>query len=512
MKTKALLSAGATIGLLSVPGVLTTPAIADDLRIENATVAQVLAAQNAGTTCRTIATQIQARIAAVNGSLKAFITVNPRLLEDADRLDAMRTRGEIGALHCVPIAVKDNIGTTDMRTTGGSVVFAEMRPDRNATVVTRLLAASAIVVGKTNLDELAVAGSTISSLGGQTLNPYDVTRFAAGSSGGSAVAVSTGMAVAAIGTETVNSIRNAASSAGVVGIRSTRGFVSRDGVIPLSTTMDVVGTFGRSVADASAVLDAIIGRDPADLDTTATEMLPPGRLSPVQPSELRGKRIGVLRNLFGTGSEHQAVNAVVESALDRLRQAGVEIVEIADGSFDSEASARALNVNNYEFAPLFERYLAELGSAAPIKTIKEYAAVGKYPATMKGYIANALAWKAPLQQPAYFNALGDISATRVKLMHLMESKRLDALAYPMQKRPPLKLSDAPRPERNGIFASALGWPAIDIPAGFTPPTDSARIGLPIGLDLMTGPYRDRDLLSLAAAVEATLVGRRAPPM
>jgi amidase len=173
-------------------------------------------------TCHDIAASVLARIDALDARLRVFITVNPRLLDDAQRLDAERERGALRPLHCIPVAVKDNFNTADLRTTGGSVLLAGVVPPRDSVVVTKLRAAGALIVGKTNLDELAVAGSTISSIRGQTLNPYDQTRFAAGSSGGSAVAVATGMATVAVGTETVNSTRNAASSAGVVGIRTSR--------------------------------------------------------------------------------------------------------------------------------------------------------------------------------------------------------------------------------------------------------------------------------------------------
>jgi amidase len=252
----------------------TSPAFGQSMDLNSASVSEILAAQASGRlTCTAIANHVQARIAAVDLRLKAFITVNPKLVEQAKELEAKRQQGALGPLHCIPVAVKDNFNTKDLPTTGGSVLLSTVIPSEDSAAVAKLRAAGALIVGKTNLDELAVAGSTISSLGGQTLNPYDQSRFAAGSSGGSAVAVSTGMATLAIGTETVNSLRNAANSAGVVAIRPTHGLVSRAGVIPLSTTMDVVGGFGRSVAEASTLLSILVGRDPADPATSAVEGL-----------------------------------------------------------------------------------------------------------------------------------------------------------------------------------------------------------------------------------------------
>jgi amidase len=486
---------------------------AQPLDLTRASIRDLLSCQARGDlTCQDIAAAVHARIDALDARLRAFITVNPRLMDDARRLDAERGTGTLRPLHGIPVAIKDNINTADLRTTGGSVLFADMVPPRDSVVVAKLRAAGALIVGKTNLDELATAGSTISSIRGQTLNPYDQTRFAAGSSGGSAVAVATGMATVAVGTETVNSIRNAASSAGVVGIRATRGTISRTGVIPLSTTMDVVGGFGRRVADTMTLLAVLAGRDPLDPWTTGVPLYPSLGSGPPEPARLEGKRIGVLRNLFGKDADHAPVNTVIAEALSVLRKAGAEIIDIDDPSFDSAQSAAAMNVNNYEFKPLFERYLAELGPAAPLHTVEDYVAGARYPATMKDYLANAMAWSAPLERDEYFEKLRAISHEREKVLRYFRAQTLDALAYPMQKRAPLCLTEPTRPERNGIFASALGFPAIDIPVGMTPPDADAPLGLPIGLDLMGPPQADAALAALALAVEQAVPRPPAPPL
>jgi amidase len=486
------------------------PALGQSMDLNSASVSELLAEQAAGRlTCTEIAQHVSARIAAVNPLLKAFITVNPKLEEQAKALEEERKRGVLRPLHCIPVAIKDNFNTKDLPTTGGSVLLAKVTPSEDSAAVDKLRAAGALIVGKTNLDELAVAGSTISSLGGQTLNPYDQSRFAAGSSGGSAVAVVTGMATLATGTETVNSLRNAANSAGVVGIRPTHGLVSRAGVIPLSTTMDVVGGFGRTVADASALLSVLAGRDPVDPATSAVEGLASPIIAHPEKANLVGKRIGVLRNLMGRGPEHQAANAVFDAAIAKAKAAGIVIIEIEDPDFDSEKSYASLNVSNYEFKPLFERYLAGL-KGSPIKTLQDYVAPGKYPATMESFLSNATKWKAPLDSDKYFELMSNILSFRRKTQDLMRLERLDALAYPMQKRASLKLTETPRPERNGIFASALGFPAVDLPAGFTSPEATAPIGVPVGIDLMGMPFQDASLISLAAGLEQVLKAHRAP--
>lgn len=453
-----------------------------------------------------IAESVLERITAWDSRLRIFITVNPRLRADAARLDQERKAGRMGPLHGVPVAIKDNMHTAGLRTTGGSVLFSDFAPPKDARVVELLRNAGALIVGKANLDELAVSGSTLSSILGQTLNPHDSERFAAGSSGGSAVAVATGIATLALGTETVNSLRNAANTAGVVAIRPTHGLVSRVGVMPLSTTMDVVGPFARSVADAALVLDLLVGRDAGDIGTLACEQLAQRDFhSAATSGDLAGRRIGVLRNLFGTAAEHAEVNLVIRSALERAVAAGATLVEIDDAAFDSETAPSLLDVNNLEFRPLFERYLAEQGSASPVKTVKEYVDARRFPAaTMQNYLDNAVRWANPLGMPAYTKALAAQSEMRARVQALFARHQLHALAYPIQKRPPLAIGTPTRRERSGIFASAMGYPAIDLPCGWTRPGTASAVRLPVGLDLMGLPFQDRDLIALAGAVERVL--------
>jgi len=473
------------------------PVAASGLNVETLSIADALDAQAAGhLSCVDIARASRDAIARQDAVLKAFLAVNPNLIEDAARLDQLRQDGTVLPLHCVPVAVKDNIDVRGMPTTGGSTLMRGNVAREDADALRHLREAGALVVGKTNLDELAVSGSTISSLGGQTLNAYDPSRFAAGSSGGSAVAVTTGMSLCALGTETVNSLRNAASSAGVVAVRSTPGLISRQGSIPQSSSMDVVGPICRSVDDAAKLLAVMAG-------TRAG--------TPLAPAPLAGKRLGVLTNLFGRTPEHESVNTVLRSALDQLRSAGVEIVEIDDDEFDSDLSSKRLNVANHEFGPLFERYLSSLPSGAGPASLRAYVEAGQFPAaTMGKFLKQALASQDPMTSPEYREALRYRDALRHKLLSMMASQAFDAMVYPAQKRPPLAVGDAPRPERNGIFASALGLPAVDLPAGFTPPDAGAPTGLPIGLDMLARPGDDTRLLSLALSVERALKARRAP--
>lgn len=498
-------AAALSIGAVAAP--------ARTLDLASVSVSGLIEAQASGQmSCAEIAQAALSRIHELDPQLKVFITVNPHLIEEAAALDERRRAGAALSLQCVPVALKDNIEVAGMPATGGSVLLRDYSPTRDSTVASRLRAAGALIVGKTNLDELAVAGSTISSILGQTLNPYDRTRYAAGSSGGSAVAVSTGMAVCALGTETVNSLRNAASSAGVVAVRTSHGAVSRAGVMPQSSTMDVVGPICKSVADTARILGVIAGRDTRDPETTAYEgMASPISAAGARPVPLAGKTFGVLRTLFGKDPEHASVNATMASAIARLKLAGATIVEIDDAEFDSDLTTRKLNVSNYEFRPLFEAYLATLPASIHLATVREYYDAGRYPkTTMEKFLKNAVTWKDPLNMPEYKAALAYRAHMQEKIIGMMNDLHLDAMIYPSQKRPPVALDDQPRAERNGVFASALGFPAIDLPAGFTAPTQEAPQGLPVGLDMLGKPGMDAQLLALALGVEGTLKGRQAP--
>src|SRR3984893_8823152 len=233
-------------------------ASARPLKIEEASLAQLQAAMASGAlTSRALTQHYLDRIGRddkAGPKLDAFLLVNPHALEEADALDKERAaKGARRPLHGIPVVVKDNMNTKDMPTTGGSLAFVGAQPQADAFIVAKLREAGAVLLGKTNLHELARAGTTVSSVGGQTLNPYDLSRTPGGSSGGTAVAVTSNLAAAGLGSDTVNSIRSPASACDLVGLRPTIGLVSRTGIIPAALTQDVAGPITRTVADAAAV-------------------------------------------------------------------------------------------------------------------------------------------------------------------------------------------------------------------------------------------------------------------
>jgi amidase len=289
-----------------------------------------------------------------------MLAINPFALEQASELDLERKlRGARGPLHGIPIVLKDNYNTKDMPTTGGAMALASFIPADDAFAVKKLKDAGAVILGKTNMHEMALFGLTRSSLGGQTVNPYDLTRTPGGSSGGSGAAVSANFAVAGTGTDTVNSIRSPASANNLVGIRPTKGLVNIDGIIPVSFTQDNAGQIARTVGDAAIMLEAM-----ADSDERYSKSL--------DKRGLEGVKIGVLLNLFGTDQVHEEVNRSTEIAIKEMELLGAQVVEITIPGLGADKLLRDLDVQRYEMKPEINRYFsnreapaATLGSSSP---------------------------------------------------------------------------------------------------------------------------------------------------
>jgi Asp-tRNA(Asn)/Glu-tRNA(Gln) amidotransferase A subunit family amidase len=446
-------------------------------------------------------------------ALRAMLYINPDALKTADALDVkFRTSGLSGPLHCIPIVLKDNYDTADMPTTAGSKALADLRPEHDAFVVARLRQAGAVILGKTNLHELALAGTTVSSLGGQTLNPYDLSRTPGGSSGGTGAAVAANFAVAGTGSDTVNSIRSPASANSLVGIRPTRGLLSRAGIVPVSETQDAVGPIARSVADAARLLSVMAGYDPADPSTAWSVGNVPQDYAPfLKKDGLRGARIGVLRTMFGTGPEHAEVNRVMAAALAAMQRQGATLVEVDEPALEAGKLIADNDVQKYEFKVGFNAYLAGLGARAPVKTLAEFLQTGAFhKPSLEKFLLSAQGYENPSQEPDYKDRLVRNMLTRQTLMTVFASQRLDAVVYPLQKRLVVPLTESNQADRTGILASVTGFPAITVPAGFSTTTEAAPLGVPVGLDLLGRPWSEPTLLKLAYAFEQATHVRRPP--
>src|SRR6185503_5333308 len=263
--------------------------------------------------------------------LNAVIALNPRAEAVAASLDAERRRGRTrGPLHGIPVLIKDNLDTADMPTTGGCLALSGRVPRADAFQVRKLREAGAVLLGKLNLHELALGLTTISSLGGQTLDPYDLSRAPGGSSGGSGVATAANFAAFTLGTDTSGSIRIPSSHNAIVGLRPSAGLSSRSGVIPFSHTQDTAGPMARTVTDVALVLDATAGPDPGDPVTAAAAgKIPSSYASALRADALRGARVGVLAEFFGTAPDDQPVATVVRRAVGDMTAHGATAIEVS---------------------------------------------------------------------------------------------------------------------------------------------------------------------------------------
>jgi amidase len=348
----------------------------------------------------------------------------------------------------------------------------------------------------------------VSSLGGQTLNPYDLTRTPGGSSGGTGVAVASNLAMAGTGSDTVNSIRSPSSANALVGVRPTHGLLSLNGIMPVSSTQDAIGPLARHVVDAAAMLQAMAAADPADPQTA--DHPHPDYTAALDANALKGQRIGVLRVMFGSKPEHLEVNEVMERAISAIKQAGADLIDIDAPELDANQLIAQNDVQKYEFKAVMDRYLATIPNA-PAKTVDAIYAGGRYNhPTLEGFLKSAVSFKDGLSEADYQVRLDRDVKTRALVEKVMDDNHLDAVVYPLQKRLVVPLTELNQADRNGILASVTGFPAITVPAGFSAPTSTAPLGVPVGMDILGKPWSEAKLLSLAYSFEHTTHFRRSP--
>jgi amidase len=488
------------------------------------TIAALQAAMDSGQlTARRLTEMYLERVEALdrNGpGLRSVIETNPDALDIADALDRERAAsGPRGPLHGIPVLLKDNIDTHDrMRTTAGSLALMDARPLQDATVAAQLRAAGAVLLGKANLSEWANFRSTHSSSGwsgrgGQALNPYALDRSPCGSSSGSATAVAANLAAASLGTETDGSIVCPATVNGVVGIKPTLGLTSRAGVIPIAHSQDTVGPFGRTVADAAAVLGAIAGPDPRDPTTEAAQSRAHTDYARyLDPHGLRGARLGIPRELYFGYSEK--TDQIANAAIETLRSLGAVIVDPADipTAKQFKASESETTVLLYEFKADINAYLAGLGPGAPMRTLDDLIAFNEaHAAEEMPYFGQELFLKAqekgPLTDEAYVRALEENRRlSRAEgIDAVLQEHQLDALVMPTGA-PAWKIDLVDGDHHLGSSsqpAALAGYPAITVPAGYA-------FGLPVGISFVGTAFSEPKLIALAYAFEQATKVRRAP--
>jgi len=450
---------------------------------------------------------VDAYIARINAydhkgpALNAIIRLNPRARADAAVLDAERKAGHVrGPLHGVPIILKDNYSTTGFVTSAGTIALAALQTPDDAFQVRKLREAGAVILAKSNMHELASGITTISSIGGQTCNPYDPSRAPGGSSGGSGAAVAASFAPVAWGSDTCGSIRIPSAVHNLFGLRPTKGLSSISGIVPLSHTQDVGGPIARTVRDLAIGLDATVGADPADPATQILNGVPTPRfIDALDSTALRGKRLGVIVAHFGTEADDAEGTRVVRQALDKMKARGAEIVDVTIPDLDSTITAAG--VIDYELKPDLMDFLAKVPNA-PVKSLGEILDKGLYNTALDVGLRRRERM-GTRDSEAYRAALAMRTTSRNLVVSFLDANKLDALVYPTVRRKAAIIGE-PQRGANCQLSAVTGLPALSAPAGFTPD------GMPIGVELLGRPLADAKLLAMAFDYEQSVHPRRPP--
>lgn len=498
--------------LLSLPTPLAAQQVGG-VELMELTIAEAHEAMLARTlTARQLVEAYLARVDAYdrNGpTINAIITTNPRALARADSLDrALRSTGRLtGPLHGIPFIVKDNYDTHDMPTTGGSASLAGSMAADDAYQVRKIREAGAIVLAKSNLAEFAfTALETVGSmLPGWTFNPYALNRVTAGSSGGTAAAVTANMGLIGLGTDTGNSIRGPSSHNGLVGIRSTQGLTSRDGIMPLYAHRDIGGPMGRTVEDVVRVFDIIAGSDPADPVTAEADERRADSYLAYLRSDLTGMRIGVVGQIaYKETADPEILMRFAETfaVLERLGATVVRDFHIEN--LDSLRRGTGCSRFRYDI----ERYLADIPDP-PVRTLQEIAESGRVYRTVLPTVERFLDFEGtPETNEQCIRGRAQEARFREGLRAAMAQYDVSALIYPSWSNPPRLVGDmtTPHGDNSQYPAPPTGFPALTVPMGFV------RDGtLPAGLQVLGDAWSEPTLIRIAYAFEQATMHRRPPP-
>ena len=501
------------VSLLAVPMSAQSP---PRFEVVEATIGGIHEAMRAGRlTCRGLVESYLRRFEAYdkNGpALNALVVVSPLALREAEELDRRFAQsGPVGALHCVPVIVKDNFETIGLQSANGSLALEGFVSDKDAFQVQRVKQAGAIVLAKSNMAEWAFSPyETVGSiLPGYTRNPYALERVTAGSSGGTAAAVAASFGAVGLGSDTGNSIRGPSSHQALAGIRSTMGLTSRAGVAPLNLLADIAGPLARTVEDAVRVFQVVAGEDPDDPATAAARgRTPQNYMAALTPDGLRGARIGVLRQAYERDTTDAEVVAVFGAALAALRRAGATVVDPATvEGLDQIRRVEAVGPC-MGFKYDINRYLSAQGSRVPVKSLAEVLKSGRFHPGVQRRLERAE--EGPENGPESAACVSEAEyrqRVRDAVVKTMDALRLDAFVYPTWSNVPRLIGDlnTPHGDNSQFFSPTTGFPAIQVPMGFT------RGGtLPAGITFFGRAWSEMTLIRLAFAYEQSAPHRRPP--
>ena len=450
------------------------------------------------------------RISATEDDFNSFITVTDELaLETAKAVDAKRSAGEdVHALAGVPVALKDLVVTEGVATTAGSKMLENWVPPYESTVHNKIKAAGLPVLGKTNLDEFAMGSTTEHSAFGNTRNPWNLEHVPGGSSGGAAAALAGFQAPLSVGTDTGGSVRQPAAFTGTVGVKPTYGSISRFGIIAMASSLDQVGPMGRNVADAAALHELLAGHDPLDSTSLPDEV--GGFLSAARTSELKGKKLGVIKQLAGEGYQ-DGVRTAFTAALETAAAAGAEIVEVDCPSISYALDAYYLimpsevssNLARYDGMRYGLRVEPETGPVTAETVMSATRAAGFGDEVKRRIILGTYALSAGYYD-AYYGSAQKIR-TLVQNDFAKAFAACDVLVSPTAPTTALKFGAEKAADPMALYlgdvatipANLAGIPGLSLPAGLAD-------GLPVGFQILAPAREDIKLYEVAGPLEAAL--------
>jgi Asp-tRNA(Asn)/Glu-tRNA(Gln) amidotransferase A subunit family amidase len=439
--------------------------------------------------------------------VNSVITLNTKALEEARALDAERkAKGRRSPLHGIPIVLKDLIDVVGMPTTAGFKPFGAPMPLRDAAIVTRLKDAGAIVLAKVATVNWFGNGFDSTHVIGASLNPYNLAYSPGGSSNGVGVAMAAWFAAVGIGTDTGGSVRGPSAFCSLAGMVATQGLVSRSGIVPRGATQDRAGPMGRNVYDIALLLSYMEGWDAEDLMTSrGFGHFAEGNIgAQLTAPDLKGRRIGVLREMVPSGPRYAEGLALFNRSLEDMKKAGAQIVDPAPTGLDLRALTTSAAGRTAEYEKLYVQnaYLERLGPKRPFKTIQEMIAkVG--PDKFDKLMIDALSLEPPAKSADYAARVKNKEVVKAEIVALMDRYQLDAVVYPYSALPPPKLDGGEGTGGNAL-ASNSGLPSILMTAGYT------QDGLPIALEFVGKPFEDPRLLQVAYGYEQSSHRRKSP--